>query len=105
MPGLEVAAPLGAVFGLAEQARDTYSKRHEKLIVTASRISSHNTVAIDNRSKSGGGRRLALIVVRGIVGVAVGTRGSDQAELVAQFPIESLTASTILDLLEIHLDQ
>ncbi|MDD2686779.1 MAG: hypothetical protein PHY62_11505 [Gallionella sp.] len=88
------------VASVAIQANDVFNKCHDQSVTSVGVTA--NAVVIDCELSQ---RRLALITVDerpGIVGAAIGTKGTDESVLINQFPIDTLTSSAILEIMEQH---
>lgn len=88
------------IHSIAFQANDFFAKCHEQSLTTMAIIG--NAVIVDCALSN---RRLALMTLDqypGIVGAAVGVLGDDKSEPVGEFPVESLTASQVLNIMEKH---
>lgn len=89
---------INKVANIAIQANDVFSKFHEQSITSLSVTA--NAVVIDCHLSQ---QRLSLITLDEVpneVGVAIGNKGTDESKLISQLPIDTLTSSSILEIMK-----
>ena len=89
------------VTSLAINANEIFSKLYEQSLTSLSFTA--NAVLIDCQLSQ---KRLALMTIDeipGVLGVAIGAKGTDEAEMLSQLPMATLTSSSILAIMQQHL--